>query len=145
MLKSFICKRIFMPCNLFQKLNSMPKIFLRNDIFHSNLIDKNFNVHVLYQNEYVKSAVQVQFPEEMYAISLGQQIHSRKKNEYYSHFFTVKWFLNTACVHEIYKIRYFSGECIWITILPTLITYMPYVCFMIQWISRVQCTSLKNI
>ena len=76
-----------MPCNLFQKLNSMPKIFLRNDIFHSNLIDKNFNVHVLYQNEYVKSAVQVQFPEEMYAISLGQQIHSRKKNEYYSHFF----------------------------------------------------------
>ena len=84
-----------MPCNLFQKLNSMPKIFLRNDIFHSNLIDKNFNVHVLYQNEYVKSAVQVQFPEEMYAISLGQQIHSRKKNEYYSHFFTVKWFLNT--------------------------------------------------
>ena len=43
-MKSFICKRIFMPCNLFQKLNSMPKIFLRNDIFHSNLIDKNFNV-----------------------------------------------------------------------------------------------------
>ena len=91
-----------MPCNLFQKLNSMPKIFLRNDIFHSNLIDKNFNVQVLYQNEYVKSAVQVQFPEEMYAISLGQEIHSRKKNEYYSHFFTVKWFLNSTSVNKEY-------------------------------------------
>ena len=33
MSKSFICKRIFMPCNLFQKLNSMPKIFLRNFSF----------------------------------------------------------------------------------------------------------------
>ena len=104
--KSFICKRIFMPCNLFQKSNLMPKIFLRNDIFHSNLIDKNFNVHGLYQNEYVKSAVQVQFSEEMYAISLGQEFHSRKKNEYYSHFFTMKWFLNTTSVNEIYKFRY---------------------------------------
>ena len=79
MSKSFICKRIFMPCNFFQKLNSMPSIFLRKDIFHSNLIDKNFNVHILYQNEYVKSAVQVQFSKEMYAISLGQKFIPGKK------------------------------------------------------------------
>ena len=79
MSKSFICKRIFMLCNFFQKLNSMPSIFLRKDIFHSNLIDKNLNLQVLYQNKYVKSAVQVQFSKEMYAISLGQKFIPGKK------------------------------------------------------------------
>ena len=102
--KKFFCQRIFMPCNFFQKSYWMPTICLRKDIFHSNLIDKNFNVHVLYQNEYVKSAVQVQFPEEMYAISLGQQIHSRKKNEYYSYFFTLKRFSSTLFLSNVYLI-----------------------------------------